>query len=233
MKVNKTTLNIILDRIRRNSLLSDIPFETVVDYAIDFMVLEGFPSFFVEKVAQVPIKQYKGLLPLDCADVKAVRGFLGHGEHEKPLSFREATDVFMNSSNKRYSNDFTYRINGNVITSSMEECTLEIVYSAFEKDINGFPMIPDNRKFFLALEAYIKMKHYEHLFEEGKLHPSIMERVDREYYWAVGSCDSEFHKLSYDRAESIGNQWRQILINTNEHLTGYANLGIKKDLKIK
>jgi len=233
MKTTKTTLNIILDRIRRNSLLSDIPFETVVDYAIDFMVLEGFPSFFVEKVANISIEDYRGLLPEDCAEVRAVRGFLGQNEHEMPISFREATDVFMASSNKRYKNDFTYRIIGDVIYTSVEECTLEIVYSAFETDTNGFPLIPDNRKFFIALESYIKMKHYEHLFELGKIHPSIMERVDREYYWAVGSCDSEFHKLSVDRAESIGNQWRQILINTNEHLTGYANLGIKKDLKIK
>lgn len=233
MKTTKTTLNIILDRIRRNSLLSSIPFETAVDYAIDFMVLEGFPSFFVEKVATIKIENYRGLLPDDCAEVKAVRGFLGSEFNNRPISFREATDIFMQSSNKRYSNDFTYRINGDIIYTSFEDCNIEIVYQAFETDPNGFPMIPDNRKFFLALEAYIKMKHFEKLFEEGKLHPTIMERADREYCWAVGACDSEFHKLSIDRAESVGNQWRQILINTNEHLEGYANLGVKKDLKIK
>ena len=233
MKTGKTTLNIILDRIRRNPLLSDIPFETAVDYAVDFMVLEGFPSFFVEKVANIEINDYRGLLPNDCAELKAVRGFLNADFNHRPISFREATDIFMQSSNRRYSNDFTYRVTGDVIYSSMDKCTLEVVYLAFETDPNGFPMIPDNRKFFIALESYIKMKHYEKLFEQGKLHPNIMERVDREYCWAVGSCDSEFHKLSIDRAESIGNQWRQILINNNEHLTGYANLGIKKDYKIQ
>ena len=233
MKNTRTTINIILDRIRRNPLLSDIPFETVADYAVDFMIIEGFPSFFKEKVANVKIDKYRGLLPFDCAEVKAVRGFLGPNKDIRPISFREATDVFMKSKNNRYANDFTYKISGNIIYSSMEKCDLEIVYSAFEVDMNGFPLIPDNRKFFLALESYIKVKHFESLFEQGKLDARVLDHAETQYYWAVGQCESEFHKISTDMAESIGNQWRQILINTNEHLSGYANLGIKKDYKIK
>jgi len=232
METNGTTINIILDRIRRNALLSDIPFETIVDYTVDFMELEGFPAFFEEKIVPIHIKDYKALLPPDCSEVKGVRGTIHDRIGHRPIEFREATDTFYNSKNKRFANDFTYKINGGIIYVSFEECDIEVLYSAFKTDMYGFPLIPEDRHFFIALESYIKVKHFEQLFELGKLDGRVLDRAEREYYWAVGSCDSKYHKISLDKAESIGNQWRQILINTNEHLTSYANLGIKKDFKI-
>lgn len=232
MVIHTIPINILLDRIRRNPLLSDIPFETVVDYVVDFMEIEGFPALFNEKVATIKIKDYRALLPIDCNEIKTVRGFLPAEFGNKPIGYRESTDSFYKSPNKRFKNDFTYKISGSIIYTSIESGDLEVVYDAFKTDINGFPMIPDNRKFFIALESYIKMKHFEMLFEQGKLQPAVMERADREYAWAVGACESEFHKIAYDRAESLGNQWRQILINTREHTTGYANLGVAKDFKI-
>ena len=233
MEKNVTTIHILLDRLRRNSLLADIPFETVVDYVVDFMEIEGFPAFFDEKVVKVKIENYRALLPKDCCEIRAVRGFIRNAYGNRPVAFREATDLFYKSDNKQYRNDFTYRINGSIIYTSLEEGELEIVYTAYKVDDFGFPLIPDNRKFFIAVENYVKVKHFERLFEQGKLDPRVLDHAEREYYWSVGSCESEFHKLSYDKAETLGNQWRQILINTNEHLTSYANLGVKKDYKIK
>lgn len=233
MKDTPVVINLILDKLRRNPLLSDISFETVVDYTVEFMEIEGFPAFFDEKVAKIEVEDYRALLPLDFSEMIAVRGNIVESPFNRPVSYRKTTDVFALSENKKYQNDYTYKISGRVLYTSLEEGELEIVYSAYKTDALGFPMIPDNSKFFKALLDYIKVQHFTILFEQGKLDPRVLDHAERDYCWSVGACESEFHKLSYDEAESLGNQWRQIIINTNEHLNGYANLGIKKDFKIK
>ena len=233
MKDNPIVINIILDKLRRSPLLSDLSFETVVDYTVEFMEIEGFPAFFEEKTATLTVSNYKAELPIDFSEIIAVRGNLTNSSNDRKISYRKATDLFMLSKNKGSQNDYTYKIQGKMIYTSLENGDIDIVYSAFKTDPFGFPMIPENSKFFVALMDYIKVKHFTNLFEQGKLDPRILDHAEREYCWSVGACESEFHKLSYDEAESLGNQWRQVIINTNEHLNGYLNIGIKKDLKIK
>ena len=239
MTTEKTIINIILDRLRRNKLLSDISFETVVDYTIDFMQVVGFPTFYEEKSSIIAIEDYRGVLPAGCVDIIGVRlasvdsaGNAKGGVGVTP-SFRKATDIFFTSSFKTKQVGLVYNVKGNVIYTSLEDGYIEVVYSAVQTDRNGFPMIPDNRNFMIALEDYIKCKHFEMLFEQGKLDAKILDHAEKEYYWAVGRCESEFHKLSFDEAESLGAQWRQVLISNKEHYNGYANIGVTKNLKIK
>ncbi len=59
MESRKTILGIVLDRMRRNPLLADVPFETVVDYAVDFMRIEGFPALFKAKEVHLDIKDFR------------------------------------------------------------------------------------------------------------------------------------------------------------------------------
>ena len=41
----------------------------------------------------------------------------------------------------------------------------------------------------------------------GKLQVPILQNVQQEYAWAVGACESEFQKLSIDKAKSLYNNW--------------------------
>ena len=72
----------------------------------------------------------------------------------------------------------------------------------------GFPLIPDNSKFTRALQAYIKKEWFTILFDLLKLQAAIYQNVQQEYAWAVGACESEFQKMSLDKAESFYNSWR-------------------------
>ena len=226
MEKRSIILNIVLDKLRRNPLLSDIPFETVVDYAVEFMQIEGFPGMLDKKESIIEIKDNRGLLPDDCVEVLAVR----LNSFKKPR-FRHQTETF-DQHGESTSRDFTYRINGSAIYTSLESGEIEIAYSAFETDPNGFPLIPDDQKFIRALEAYIKVQHYTILFDLGKLQPAVLEKAEQDYCWAVGACEAEFHRVSMDKAESFGNQWRQILINDKAHRFDYADLGKRKEFRI-
>jgi len=46
MAEQTTTIKLIMDKLLRNPLLSDITLETVVDYTVDFMRIVGTPRLF-------------------------------------------------------------------------------------------------------------------------------------------------------------------------------------------
>ena len=226
MESRKTILGIVLDRMRRNPLLADVPFETVVDYAVDFMRIEGFPALFKAKEVHLDIKDFRALLPFDCSEVKAVR----LSEGAKPR-FRYAGETF-NREKDGGRFDLTYKVQGSVIYTSIENGGIDVAYSAIETDDSGFPLIPDDTHFIKALEDYIKVQHFTILFELGKLQLPVLQHAEQEYCWSVASLESKMHHISVDEAESIGNQWRQILINDKAHIFDYKDLGKRKEFNI-
>lgn len=73
MKSNYTNIRLILEKIRRNPMLREIPLETVIDYTEDFIRIVGCPTEFLEKTTVIKIDKYKGELPDDFHDVIQVR----------------------------------------------------------------------------------------------------------------------------------------------------------------
>ena len=129
-------------------------------------------------------------------------------------------------------NDLTYKIQGNIIYTSIEDGDIEISYEAIATDEDGYPLIPDNSSYTRALELYIKKKQFTVLFDLGEISPAVLQNVQQEYAWAVGDCESEFNRLSIDKAESFFNSWRTLIIRDGEHRTGFKNNGSKERLKL-
>ena len=144
--------------------------------------------------------------------------------------FKYATDTFHMSEDKMWK-DLTYKLQGGYIFTSIKEGLIEISYQAILLDEELFPMIPDNSKFIRALEAYIKKEWFTIMFDMGKIQPAVFQNVQQEYAWAVGACESEFQKMSLDKAESFYNSWRTLIPRTNEHSRGFATNNRKQSLK--
>lgn len=118
--------------------------------------------------------------------------------------FTYSTDSFhMSDSTKPY--NLTYKIQGGIIYTSIKEGEIELSYQAILLDDEGFPVIPDNSKFLRALEAYIKKQWFTILFDMGRIQGAVLQNTQQEYAWAVGACESEFQKLSIDKAKSFYN----------------------------
>jgi len=212
----------LIDKVRRHPMMADLSMEAIVDYAVDFLQIVGLPTAFMENTAVVEIKNYKGELPSDYMEMVQVRTTTN-----PVVYYRYTSDTFHKSSNKVHSAPYTYKVQGNYIFTSEKDTTIEIAYLAIETDECGLPVLPDNAKFIRAIEAYIKYKHFTVLFDCGKITGNILEKADQEYCWAVGACQSEFNRLTLDKAETVLNILNNIFSPTDLHSNGYANMGDK------
>lgn len=234
-----TNIGIVLDRISRHPMLKEIPFETIVDYTVDFIELVGCPTMFEEKTAVLHVHDFRAPLPCDYVNMIQVRCHHPHGPlRGKHIAYRYATDSFHMSKEPRkpipgVHTDLTYKIQGCLIYTSTREADIEIAYEAIATDAEGLPLVPDTRAFITALTAYIKKEHFTMLFDQGKIQGPVLQRASQDYAWAVGRCETEFHKLSLDKAESFFNSWRTLIERDTEHRRGFLNDGIKEYMRIQ
>jgi len=154
-------------------------------------------------------------------------------DNKDVVYYRYSTDTFHMSTNKVNSVPFTYKIQGECLITTEQDCMVELSYYAIEVDKCGLPVIPDNSKFIRALENYIKVQYFTIQFELGNLPPAVLQHAEQEYCWAVGACESDLHSISLDKLESIANMAKSLIPRDFEHHSGYANAGNKELLKIQ
>ena len=212
----------ILDSRLRHPLMQDLSLETAVDYTIDFMRIVGMPRMFTEKVVRITIDKYRALLPCDYYQTIQVRIPGGH-------ALVYSTDSF-HMSNK--GNSSTYKIQGNIIYTSIESGELELAYLAISTDADGYPLLPDNSSFTRALELYIKKQWFTILFDLGKITSAVLQNTQQEYAWAVGDCQSEFNRMSIDQMEAFSNSWRTMILRDHQHSSGFIGDGSRQTLNI-
>ena len=212
----------ILDSCLRHPLMQDLSLETAVDYTIDFMRIVRMPRMFTEKVVRITIDKYRALLPCDYYQTIQVRIPGGH-------ALVYSTDSF-HMSNK--GNSSTYKIQGNIIYTSIESGELELAYLAISTDADGYPLLPDNSSFTRALELYIKKQWFTILFDLGKITSAVLQNTQQEYAWAVGDCQSEFNRMSIDQMEAFSNSWRTMILRDHQHSSGFIGDGSRQTLNI-
>ena len=231
MAEQQQSIKVIFDKIMRHPLLQDLSIETIVDYSIDFMRIVGVPSIFEEKVEKVEVINYRASLPCDYYQMIQIRAL--DPNYNILGTFRYSSDSFHMSDTKPEYADYSYKVQGNIIYLSVPNGLIEIAYQAIPIDSDGYPLIPDNSSFTRALEAYIKKQHFTILFDLGKIGNGPLAQVQQDYAWAVGDCQSEFNRLTIDKAESFYNSWRTLIIRSSEHRTGFLHNGTQEKLKMK
>lgn len=221
----------ILDDVLDHPLLKDVSFERAVNHTVHFIRIVGCPRIFNEKTELIEIKDYRGLLPCDYNSVIQIRK-TGSCNHEHNV-FRYSTDSFHMSEDKHESVDLTYKIQGNIIFTSMRDGTIEMAYEALAVDSEGYPLIPDNSSFIRALELYIKKQCFTVLFDLGKITPAAYNNVQQEYAWAVGQAQSDLIRPTIDQMQSLTNSLNTLVVRANEHSSGFVNNGTMEKFKLK
>ena len=237
--IQTTNIRRILDRVMRHPMMRDIPFETAVEYAVDFISLMGTPALYNEKTAIIEIDNWRGKLPCDFEHMIQVRvaptqrnprwinipalirvpmyRYSGHAFH---MSDIKPVDIA--------TGEFTYKTQGMVIFTSTKDIDIEIAYRAFAVDEEGYPLLPDNPSFLRGLETYIKYQWFTILYDMGKLSQQVMLNTQQEYAWAAGDAQSEFSRLDLDKAETLFNSFKTLLPRNNEHWKGFFMNGAKE-----
>lgn len=221
------SLRQVLDNILDHPMLKEVSFERAVNYTVHFLRIVGCPRIFKEKTALVEINNYRGMLPCDYDSIIQVREYKTH------KVFRYSTDSFHMSENKQDSYDLTYKVQGSIIFTSIKEGTIEIAYNSFEVDSEGYPMIPDNSSFIMALEGYIKKKYFTILFDMGKISPAVFNQACQDYAWAVGQAQSDLVRPTIDQLQSFTNSWNTLIQRTNEHSSGFKENGTRERIKLQ
>lgn len=212
-------LQVILDDLLHHPLLRDLTFERVVNYSIEFIRIVGCPRIFEEKTTTIKIENYCGKLPCDFHRMIQVRTCTCG----RTTTFRYSTDSFHMSDDKHCNlPDLTYKIQGQMIFTSIKEGEIEIAYEAINVDEEGYPLIPENSSFIKALELYIKREHFTILFDLGKITPQVYNNTCQQYAWAVGQAQSELVKPSIDQMQAIANSWNTLIPRTTSHATGFV-----------
>lgn len=225
------SLKEILDNLLDHPMLREVSFERAVNYTQSFMRIVGCPKIFEEKTAIIEIEDYRGVLPCDFNEIIQVRTHNTCDDNYKV--FRYSTDNFHMSENKQDSFDLTYKIQGNVIFTSMKEGTIEIAYNAFVVDSEGYPLIPDNSTFIRALELYIKKQCFTVLFDLGQINQAVYHNVCQEYAWAVGQAQSDLIRPTIDQMQAITNSLNTLIWRTTEHNNGFVNNGSAEKIKLQ
>jgi len=222
-----TNINEIVDRIKRHPLMEDMPFETALAHAIDFIKIAGTPVAMIEKTAVVKIEDYRGILPDDLCSIIQVRD-------DKGRYYRYSTDSFHLSPMKEEENGslratgITYKVQGSCIISSIKDGELEVAYRAIPTDREGYPLIPEG-SYTKALELYIKKEWFTTQFDLGKISIQVLNNTQQQYAWAVGQAQSRVP--SVDEMESIVNAWTKLIPNNHEHRKGFATNGTEQVIR--
>ena len=236
---NTTSIRRVADRIMRHPLMRDIPFETIIDYTIDFIQILGCPQVYIDKEAVLKIEDYRALLPCDYIEMIQVRTYIGQddiaSDREYPNIYRYATDSF-HLSNSKYPSlnaqkELTYTIQGSVIYTSNKDGYINIIYRAIATDEEGYPLLPDHTKFLKALELYIKKQWFNILFDMNKIQPAVYNQVCQDYAWAVGQYETHSRRLDPSKAESFFNMYRTLIVRDSEFRNRFKDLGSKEMLK--
>lgn len=221
----------VLDNILDHPLLKDVSLERAINYTVHFMRIVGAPKMFLEKTAIIDIDSYRGLLPCDYNSMIQVRTHRVCRNKDYKV-FRYSTDDFHMSDNKQKSFDLTYKLQGNVIFTSLKEGQIEISYNAFAVDENGYPLIPDDSAFIRALELYIKKQRFTILFDMGKITPQVLQQTQQDYHWAVGQAQASLTMPSIDQMQSIANSLNTLIPRVTEHRKGFVDNGTQELIKV-
>lgn len=225
------SLKQIMDDVLDHPLLRDVSFERAVNHAVHFIRIVGMPKAFNEKTELVTVENYRGMLPCDLDSIIQVRT---HNECSGSYRvFRYSTDSFHMSDSKQDSHDLTYKVQGEVIFTSIRDGVIEVAYRAIPVDSEGYPMIPDNSSYINALELYIKKKCFTVLFDTGKITPQVYSQVCQDYAWAVGQAQSDLVRPSIDEMQSFTNSLNTLIARTTEHSRGFVNDGSMEKIRLQ
>lgn len=230
---NYISIKQVIDDLLVHPMLQDLTFERAVNYAVHFIQIIGAPNEFEQKVEVINIDNYRGLLPCDFYEMIQVRTC--KNSDIPSMVFRYTTDSFHLNECKWNTDcpDLTYKIQNNVIFTSIKEGQIEISYNAIKVDKEGYPMIPNNSSFIQALELYIKKQIFTILFDQGKITQNILQNTQQEYAWYVGQAQRDINMPTIDQMESISNMWCQLLQRNNEHSKGMKSLGRREYIRVQ
>jgi hypothetical protein len=253
-EIKYTTISRVLDSLTDHPMLKDITLEQVVRYTLRFIGLHGHPEMYEDKIEELDIHDFRGLLPCDLIRIIQVKDLhsgiclrsmtdsfiptLRHGgkgpkppvPHELPNDYPVKGYGYIPPLHL-HPGELTFKTQGRVIFTSFPEGRVEIAYKAIPIDEDGYPKLIDNEVYLAALESYIKEQVFTVKYDMGKISSSVLQNAKQEYSWRAGQLHSEFMMPSESEMESL-TRMRNTLIPSMYHFDrGFRELGDREYIR--
>jgi hypothetical protein len=131
------------------------------------------------------------------------------------------------------SNTITYKHVPGWLYFDFETGRVEVIYSVFMVDDNGFPLLPDNESLILAIENYIKFKYFTVLFEVGRISEKALDRAETQYTWYMGQASNSFSTPTEDEAETIFSAICRLVPDRDAFFTNFKYNSNTEHLKLQ
>ena len=247
-----TSIRRVLDNLMDHPMLRDVTLEQAVRYTLRFIQLHGYPKLYEDKIVDVDIKDFRGLLPCDLISIIQVKdlstgvclramtdnftpGLVPHTPppplHKDLMNNAKPPKDWYIPRGREYREEPAFKTQGRVIFTSFPEGKVGMAYKAIKTDDDGFPMIVDNENFLAALEAYIKKQVFTIKFDTGKISAGVLQNAQTEYAWAAGELDSEFTVPSQSELEALTRSINTLIPRIREFDNGFRNLGNREYLR--
>lgn len=212
----------ILWRVLKHPLCQDLTIETASEFTLEILKLIGAPLTFIDKTEELELIDYKVRLPNDLLEIKGVRC--------DKIPLRYASDTYHVNTNHA-TTEYTYILQNCVLIASLEKGCIEIAYKALAVDNDGFPMVPDNESYRMAIEYHIIFRYLEALWSMGKITDKVFQYYQQKRDWYVGQASSALTIANKDHLQTIMNGVNRLLIDTHAYETFYKNLGERERIK--
>lgn len=234
------SLDRVIERVFKSGLNPEfIVFEEIVEYIGEAIRLIGVPYAHVRKITNgeggmprpIELKDFRGTLPVDIVHLDSAREFTTKSPMLYSLS---SFPVTYKSSNLITTSGqmLSYYVQGGYIFCNLEEGEVEISYTAFQTDSNGYPMIPDEERYITAIVAYCNQQIARRLFVADKLDERKFRMFEQEWLWYVKSAASKAHMPNLDRMESFKNQMVRMLKNPHHHASQFNSMNRPETLNL-
>jgi len=97
----------------------------------------------------------------------------------------------------------TYKLNDSHIFTSFRTGYALISYNAYPFDCEGFPMVPDNIKFKLAVQWHIQERIDYILWRRDAISDKVWQTTSKERDWYMGAAQNEGKMPNIDNLESM------------------------------
>lgn len=118
----------------------------------------------------------------------------------------------------------TYTLNDDYIFTSFKEGHALLSYLAYPFDCDGYPMIPDDIKFKLAIQWGIQERLDFQLFREGKISESVFAHTVKQRDWYVGGAQSKGAMKDIDGMESMRKTFTKIMLRQDLHKRAFSQM---------
>lgn len=231
---NTISIGNILWKVLKQPIVQDLKYEDAAEYAIEYLRLIGASLSFEDKIERIKLNNYKGLLPTNLITLKGIE--YSDCECTGGIAMRYASNIYHTDiqNNRNCTNnyqEYTYITQNNVITTSMKDGWINISYTALATDEFGYPLIPDNESFKVALEYYIIHRTLEGLWSMGKITDKVFQYYEQKRHYYSAQATNSMTIKNMDQMETMFNAINRMIIDVNPQETFYKNFGIKEIIK--